>query len=99
MRDDINELLEKVPRQTSVSTTGKAREAITEALNAFPDAESAGDAIKRALLHWYHNREQNSKRGQLENMNNSLLLVLGRLARIEEELAEIKDWLKQHDFE
>lgn len=99
MRDDISEILEKAPRQTSVSTTGKMREAITEALDTFPSAESAGDAIKQALLHWYHNREQNSKRSQLESMNKNLLMVLGRLARIEEELAEIKIWLVEHGFD
>lgn len=90
MRDDINEILDKVPRQASVSTTGRMRDAIIEALEVFPDAESAGDAIRRAAIHWHQNREANSKRSQLEAIRGDTLQMLGRLARIEEEILEIK---------
>lgn len=99
MRDDISEILSKAPRQASVSTTGKMREAIEAALEVFPDAETAGDAIRRAVIHWLQNRESNSKRGQLQAIRNDTLMILGRLARLEEEIAEIKEWLKGHGFE
>lgn len=49
---------------------------IEAARQAFPDAANDSQALTRALFHWHHGREENSKRGAL--------------ARLEAEMAELK---------
>lgn len=74
--------------QVSISTTGKMAEVLADALDTFPDAETEAQALTRALFHWYHGRQENSKRGALAKLEE-------RVALIESELAEMKQMLHQ----
>lgn len=62
--------------QVSISTTGKMAEVLADALDIFPDAQTEAQALTRALFHWHHGRQENSKRGAL--------------ARLETEMSELK---------
>ena len=84
MRTDISEILAKLHKQTSVSVVGPMLPALVEALEAFPDASTASEALKRALLHWYHGRQENSKRGALLKIEANTEQILERLAELDE---------------
>ena len=86
MRDDLEEVLSKSKKQTSIGTVGQMRRVLVEALEAFPDADRSADAYKRALMHWYHGRQENSKRGSLQRLEENDATILERLASLENEV-------------
>lgn len=53
-------------KQVWLTRTAQVEEVIAEAHRTFPDADSDAHAIVRALFHWLHNRQENSKRGAIE---------------------------------
>jgi hypothetical protein len=63
-------------KQISISRSKIMSQVLAEAYRAFPDAETDGQALTRALCHWYHNREQNSKRQVLERIETMLQEIL-----------------------
>ena len=93
MRDDLEEVLSKSKKQTSIGTAGQMRRVLVEALEAFPDAERSADAYKRALLHWYHGRQENSKRGSLQRLEENDAAILERLASLENEVKSLRTLL------
>jgi hypothetical protein len=90
MRDDLEEILEKAPKQASVSTQGNIRKVLVEALKTFPDAQNVGQAYHRALWHWYHARQENSKWGGLSRLEENDKEILGRLAALESEIQSLR---------
>ena len=51
--------------QVWISKSKQMQPIIEEARRTFPDAASDSQALTRALFHWYHGRQDNSKRGAL----------------------------------
>jgi hypothetical protein len=68
---------------------------IEEARNTFPDAANDSQALTRALFHWYHNRQENSKRGALARLESEVAQLAKRLTNVEDELADMKMMLRQ----
>ena len=75
-------------RQVWISRSKKMLPVIAEARESFPDAGGDSQALARALFHWYHDRQNNSKRGALARLEE-------RLIAVEDELAEMKLMLRQ----
>lgn len=97
MREDLDEVLAKAKKQTSISTTGPMRKVLIEALRAFEDSDSPAKAYARALSDWYYNRQENSKRGALREIKSDTVEIKGDvnelltiMARLEMELAAVK---------
>lgn len=65
--------------QVWLSRSREMEQVIEEARRTFPDADTDGRALTRALFHWHHGRQENSKRGALADIQE-------RLARIERRL-------------
>ena len=75
-------------RQIWISRSKNMLPVIVEARRAFPDADNDSQALTRALFHWHHGRQENSKRGALARLEE-------RLIAVEDELAEMKLMLRQ----
>ena len=99
MRDDLDEILAAAPKQASVSTSGNIRKVLIDALNTFPDASNVGQAYTRALWHWHHSRQENSKRGALAEIKSDTAAILQRITFLEDELAAIKQSIAEHGFD
>ena len=70
-------------RQVWISKSKAMYPVIEEARLAFPDAANDSQALTRALFHWFHGRQENSKRGALARLEEHAVIV-------EDELAEMK---------
>jgi hypothetical protein len=90
MRDDLEALIAKSPKQASVSTQGTMQKVLRSALEAFEDADTPGQAFRRALLNWHYSREENSKRKALDAILADTDEIKSRIERMEVELAELK---------
>lgn len=66
-------------RQLWISRSKNMLPVIAEAREAFPDAESDAQALTRALFHWYHGRQENSKRGALDRIEIKLNEIIALL--------------------
>lgn len=75
-------------KQTSISIVGKMAPVVEEALRTFPDSKKPGQALTRALFHWYHNRQENSKSAALKRIEN---LVQDGDAELKALLLELKE--------
>lgn len=88
-------------RQLSISLSKNMLPVIAEAREAFPDVTTDSQALTRALFHWYHGRQENSKRGALDRIEKKLDFFINEIrpkhgiVRIEQELAEMKLMLSQ----
>lgn len=55
---------------------GSLSPVVAEAHRTFPDAEDDMQALYRALFHWYHGRQDNSKRSSLARIEEMLGIIL-----------------------
>lgn len=90
MRGDLEEIIANAPKQASISTQGTMQKVLRAALEAFEDADTPGQAYRRALLNWLYSREKNSKRGALDAILADTDEIKERIERMESELAELK---------
>ena len=82
-------------RQVWISRSKNMMPVIEEARRTFPDADNDSQALTRALFNWYHNRQDDSKRGALRRMEADMAKLTERLTAVENELAEVKSMLRQ----
>ena len=59
-------------RQVWISKSKNMIPVIEAAHETFPDAASDSQALTRALFHWYHSRQENSKRGALARLETEV---------------------------
>jgi hypothetical protein len=59
-------------KQLSITKSKAMLPVIDEAKETFPDAATDAQALTRALFHWFHNRQQNSKRASLDRTEQKL---------------------------
>jgi rRNA maturation endonuclease Nob1 len=84
-------------KQVWLTKTPKLDEVIVEAHKTFPDAGSDSQAIVRALFHWFHNRQQNSKRGAIDEVAKDVK-ELKELMELTPKINEVLAILRgQHD--
>jgi hypothetical protein len=62
--------------QAWVSTVGAMKVVVKEARATFTDTETDAQALRRALLDWYRNRQTDSKRGALIRIEKSVEEIL-----------------------
>jgi len=55
---------------------GALSEVLIEAHRTFPDAGDDMQALTRALFHWFHGRQENSKRGSLARIEEMVGIIL-----------------------
>lgn len=96
-RDDLEEILARTKKQTSISTTGPMRQILILALNTFEDATSAGEAFRRALANWGYNQKSDSKRGALGRIEENVAKLLeinhelrNQVVALQSEIAELR---------
>lgn len=86
-------------RQISVSKSGMMADVVEEAKRVFDDADTEGDALRRALIDWFRNRQANSKRaslGRLEECDAKILAIVTQQdARMRAIEANIKDLVRE----
>lgn len=100
-REDLGEILAKTGKQVSITTTGPMRQVLIHALNVFEDANTPGEALRRALSNWFHAQKRDSKRGalaRLEEGNARLLDGTEQLLANSEQLrAMVKDLSERNE--
>lgn len=65
----------KEPKQLSISRSKKMIPIIEEARRTFVEARSDSEAVNRLLFHWFHNRQENSIRGNQRRAEEILLRI------------------------
>lgn len=68
------------------------------ALKTFPDAATPGQAYRRALLDWLHNRQTDSKRGSLTRIEAGVTRIEAKIDTLFDypsDLAEMVNALKR----
>lgn len=73
-------------KQVWLGRSTKMEEVIAEARRTFPDAETDAQALTRALFHWFHGRQENSKRGALVRIEEMLDIILEIMTRGDNDL-------------
>lgn len=77
-------------RQLSISRSKEMQKVIDEARHTFPDAATDSQALTRALFHWYHDRDANSKRGAMRRIEERMTIMEQQLAALTAAVARLE---------